>query len=457
MRSPDDPADPELDPVMADLLIEADGPPRIRTEREALAARGELEDPELAGIVSGLGAVADRAQARANPPRVAVNVGDVTELSRLGPASPAPGNGGGIPSQVAQFVMSTTGKRKPLTPQEGTAAEPSPFPIKGPSEEDRLTQALEFAKKRAFVNDLGTGLAEQLEIANGKYDPARFRAYRERNQAPVTEAQAKIEAAKRFVAEKMERDRRFAQDATENERADRMERTAAEKLKYDRQRQGEADALDKRKTEAEIARIQAETDRANRRSRGGGAGGAGAKPPKLAQIPAEQAGALGELEAGGKEVDALEKDWSDLASHWTAPIAQFLPGTDAKRFDDSRLAAAQRIGTIIEQGKLTDSDLKDKYVPLMPAQSDSKERKDAKLARLRRMLEDSRSARISGLDQAGFNTSGIRRTAPTPQPGPRSLDEPTGKQPVRYKRSPDGKRRVPIYADGSYGPEEAVR
>jgi hypothetical protein len=33
---------------------------------------------------------------------------------------------------------------------------------------------------------------------------------------------------------------------------------------------------------------------------------------------------------------------------------------------------------------------------------------------------------------------------------------PGGQQVVKYKTSPDGKRRVPVYADGSYGPEEAI-
>lgn len=376
-----------------------------------------IEDPELAALVGRLGGVADKAQAGMSAPQVASNPNPSGPPSR-------------IPAQVAQFVMGAAGKRKPLAPSGGESAPVSSpgdvsSPSSEPSQEDKLALALEFAKKRQNLGNVGAALTEQLAIANGRDASGTVNRMRQDAAAPVSAAQSKLEAAKRFILEKQQRDREFAKDKTAQERADRAEKRGIEQQEYTRTRQGEMDALDKRKTEADIARIQAETARANRRSRGGGAGAPKPKPP--AQIPAEAAGNLGELEAGGREVDALEKDFNELASSWHSGVTQFVPGTDAKQFDDARLAGAQRIGSIIEGGKLTDSDLRDKYLPLMPSASDSKERAQAKLTRLRRMIAESREAKVKGLTQAGFNTSGIEQPADIraqmPKTRPTSLEE----------------------------------
>jgi hypothetical protein len=388
-----------------------------------------IEDPSLAKLVANLGGVADRAQLGMHDPRVAVEVGDLREISRVEePSGPRPG---GIPAQVAQFVMGAAG-RKPLVSSGGDSGQVSPPVDKpaAPSEEDKLAKALEFARKRQGLGNVGAALTEQLAIANGRDASGTVNRMRADAAAPVTDAQKKLEAAKKFVLEKQKRDQAFAKDMTAQERADRLEKRGVEQQQFERGRQGERDALNKRLVESQIAENEAQAAKAARR---GGVGGVKPKPP--AQIPAEAAGNLGELEAGGREVDALEKDWNELASAWHSGLTQFVPGTDAKQFDDARLAGAQRIGSIIEGGKLTDSDLRDKYLPLMPSASDSKDRAQAKLLRLRRMIEESRDAKVKGLTQAGFNTSGIER--PTRVPGPKSLDEPTSAKQAPF---PNGKR-----------------
>lgn len=377
------------------------GEPTISRRVAQPRPQAPIEDPALAKLVSGLGGVADRAQAGMAPSRVSVQMGEPTELARVEqPSGPRPG---GIPAQVAQFVMSATG-RKPLVSSGGDSGQVSPAmdAPKPPSDDEKLQKALEFARKRQGLGNVGAALTEQLAIANGRDASGTVNRMRADAAAPVSDAQSKLEQAKKFILDKQRRDREFAQDSAANERADRTEKRGMEAQEYERTRQGERDALNKRLVESQITENQAQADKLQRRR---DAGGAKAKPP--AQIPAEAAGNLAELEAGGGEVDALGKEWDELASAWHSGITQFIPGTDAKQFDDARLAGAQRIGTILEQGKLTDSDLKDKYLPLMPSQSDSKERKDAKLARLKRMLQSSREARVKGLGEAGFNTSGI--------------------------------------------------
>ena len=132
------------------------------------------------------------------------------------------------------------------------------------------------------------------------------------------------------------------------------------------------------------------------------------KEDKGRDIPAGEAAQIGEYDAVDEEITALDRDWEKLASDWYSGMAQYLPGTDAKQYGDAQLLQAQSIGTAIEGGKLTDSDLKDKYLPLMPTAGDSKERKNAKLERLREMARTKKRARVTGLKQAGFNTSGFK-------------------------------------------------
>lgn len=128
-------------------------------------------------------------------------------------------------------------------------------------------------------------------------------------------------------------------------------------------------------------------------------------------IPASEASNIGQMSAARAMLDDLDKTWESLVSSPGSGVASRIPGTDAARYPDAQLAAAQAVGTILEKGKLTDSDLKAKYMLLVPQASDSKERKDAKIANLKRQLELAEKEGIGGLTKAGYNTKGFTQPA----------------------------------------------
>lgn len=122
------------------------------------------------------------------------------------------------------------------------------------------------------------------------------------------------------------------------------------------------------------------------------------------KIPASEAAALGSLETAERALMALDKSW-DTKTGAVSGVAQHLPGTKSAQYNDQKLAAAQVIGTILEGGKLTDSDLSDKYLPLMPSAGDGESRKTAKVENLRRMLRDFGAGKREGLGRAGYDVS----------------------------------------------------
>jgi hypothetical protein len=133
------------------------------------------------------------------------------------------------------------------------------------------------------------------------------------------------------------------------------------------------------------------------------------KPPPT--MPAGEAADLGRL-SGAKEMIAdLSKQWDSLVSAPGSGVASMVPGTAAARYQDAQLAAAQAIGAAIERGKITGPALAAKYMKLVPSPTDSKERKEAKIANLQRMLEISERETVGGLTKAGFNTGGFQAPA----------------------------------------------
>jgi hypothetical protein len=128
-----------------------------------------------------------------------------------------------------------------------------------------------------------------------------------------------------------------------------------------------------------------------------------------AQVPAGEAGQVGQYDAALQMLDGLEKERHDKTGMLSG-IAQYLPGTSAAEYSDAVKQAAQTIGTILEGGKLTDADL-DKYAQMLPSAGDGAERAAEKVRRIREAIQSARAAKISGLKAGGFNTSGF--SAPT--------------------------------------------
>lgn len=144
--------------------------------------------------------------------------------------------------------------------------------------------------------------------------------------------------------------------------------------------------------------------------------GVDAANSKQPTVPAGEAAAIGGLDAADSMITRLDKDWERLASGFGSSATQFVPGTDAAQYADKKLAAAQAIGTVLEEGKLTDSDLKDKYLKLVPDPTDSPQRKAEKINELRLIAQEKKAAKVKALGQAGYKTQGFEQAAPAPAP-----------------------------------------
>lgn len=162
--------------------------------------------------------------------------------------------------------------------------------------------------------------------------------------------------------------------------------------------------VEQRKADMKWQEGQRELDRASReRAAAIQAGDKAAQREAGGRIPAGEAQLLGQADFALKTLGALENSYAAKID-WTSGAAQFLPGTDAAQYDDERRAAAQMIGTFMEGGKLTDADV-GKYMKLLPTAGDGKDRANNKVTTLRRMIQERRTSQLSGLRDAGFNTS----------------------------------------------------
>ena len=227
-------------------------------------------------------------------------------------------------------------------------------------------------------------------------------------------------------------------------------------------------AADLAMREKEALRKEAEAARklelTGKRGAGGRASGSasavGEKEKKLAQLPASEAASLGQYDAIPKMLEDLGADWDKMANQDWIPdsIMQFIPGTEAKRYGSARLASAQAVGTVLEGGKLTDSDLKDKYLPLMPSAGDTKETKQYKLSTLGKMAATKRAAAIKGFGEAGFDVGRFERPTPEDVAAARAgmPVAGSGKTAVRSTPSKDRKWLKVTYSDGTEEVRRAV-
>lgn len=140
------------------------------------------------------------------------------------------------------------------------------------------------------------------------------------------------------------------------------------------------------------------------------------------QLPATQVTELADYQTAGKQVDDLMASFEGGAAggmfekvkgklgEWT--------GTNIgpQEYLDQMKATAQVVGTILEGGKLSESDLP-RYMDLMPKPGDSKERATSKRDNIKRLLADKRAGRIKGLRDSGYNakdTAAPESAAATP-------------------------------------------
>lgn len=159
----------------------------------------------------------------------------------------------------------------------------------------------------------------------------------------------------------------------------------------------------------------------------------GQAPGKQAPtVPSEVAGNVGKFDSATQLVDDLDTAWEANTGTFSG-VTQFLPNTDAGKYNDQAKIAAQTIGSILEGGKLTDNDY-DKYLKMLPTPGDSKATKANKIAILKRQIELKKQGSIAGLTSAGYNTSGFNSN-PAPKGGGLGAGLPQGMQDAVNKRS----------------------
>lgn len=199
------------------------------------------------------------------------------------------------------------------------------------------------------------------------------------------------------------------------EGAQRQLETVAAKYKSDVIKNNAAQLsaqLDQRKADAAVQRSLASQDRVTIQTQQqtaplkGGAGGA-------QQLPAGEAAKLGEATAAVQSVSDLQKKYADKAGGFLGWVASKLPfvQNDAKRYEKESNAAAQVVGSYLEGGKLTESDL-DRYKDMLPHAGDTAETARTKTQAIVDLVGRRQRAQKEALGASGYNVSGIKDAAP---------------------------------------------
>lgn len=138
---------------------------------------------------------------------------------------------------------------------------------------------------------------------------------------------------------------------------------------------------------------------------------------KRGHLPSTVATSMGDFKTAADAISRLEESHKAKIGRGSA-LTQFIPGTDAKQYDDERRVVAQQFGLIMEGGKLAEADLP-RYMAMLPDPADSPERARNKLAVVRRELAEKRRNQVEALSAGGYDMSAFDGSAPTgaaPQP-----------------------------------------
>lgn len=102
----------------------------------------------------------------------------------------------------------------------------------------------------------------------------------------------------------------------------------------------------------------------------------------------------------------------DVMGPWVGRIASFNPyDTRAQIFDSEMKMAAQKIGTYLESGKMTDKDVP-KYRAMLPNITDTPEVAEGKRAAVEELLRKKRENDAITLQKGGYRTKGLMNVAP---------------------------------------------
>ncbi len=127
------------------------------------------------------------------------------------------------------------------------------------------------------------------------------------------------------------------------------------------------------------------------------------------QAPAELVSKIGEAESAQKALEHLGAEWQAKGNGKFGAISQFVPNTDASRYDDAAQLNAQIVGKFLEEGKMTDADVP-RYKAMLPTPTDSPARAAEKLTRMSEMIAQKKAAHVQALQGAGYNVGPVDAT-----------------------------------------------
>jgi hypothetical protein len=125
------------------------------------------------------------------------------------------------------------------------------------------------------------------------------------------------------------------------------------------------------------------------------------------QLPAGEAAKLGEANAAANNVEQLYSAWNKDAKGVWAWLTKILPGTDADKYEDKKRAAAQVIGTYLEGGKLTETDL-ERYMKMLPSAGEWEGKGTSKKDALVNLIATRQRGQKQALSGSGYNVAGIK-------------------------------------------------
>lgn len=199
----------------------------------------------------------------------------------------------------------------------------------------------------------------------------------------------------------------------QEEREDKIAKSDLEKLKLIQEKSKAAS--EERRKEQELLLRGREVAAKERE-----AGKKGAEVAAGSKLTAEQTALISGIDTSEQQLAKIEKI-IDESSPIMGPIAGRLASlspyaTETKGFDAQMKLAAQKIGVSLERGKLTDADI-DRYRAMLPNISDTPDVAKQKIAIVKQLLADEKTAQIETLAKSGYNVSKFM-TPPEPSAAP---------------------------------------
>jgi hypothetical protein len=146
-----------------------------------------------------------------------------------------------------------------------------------------------------------------------------------------------------------------------------------------------------------------------------------AQEGKGEKLPASTALEMGDIKSVNGSINALGDYWDTLASKQGSGLSQFIPGTDANLYNDTRNAKLNEIAKAIEGRAPTEGDIK-RYDEMMPKSTDTKAKKENRITQLKEYAARKFNERKKALAGSGYNIQGLGEDIPLPEKTKASTD-----------------------------------